>query len=242
MRAAESNNITLIKELCHENHSEHVNMTDDFGWTPLMSACYAGAYEAVELFLQLKADVTIKNKKGSNCFDLAKSKKHLTILKLLNEYLYDKYTVSKTDENSSKRKITPSLNFFCKTCKQNITDVSVSKHESSIMHLFSSTSKSKVPTSYGIPESNRGFQILLKSGWDRDKGLGPDGCGQKFPPKTILKQDKTGLGAKDYIPRVTHVIDSCTKEQKIRHSVRSSLRKEKRNEKLLERKLRQILS
>jgi hypothetical protein len=62
-------------------------------------------------------------------------------------------------------------------------------------------------TVYGIPESNAGFQMLARLGWDREEGLGPEGRkGGKFPVKTVLKKDRKGLGFEKTTARVTHVM------------------------------------
>jgi hypothetical protein len=36
--------------------------------------------------------------------------------------------------------------------------------------------------------------MMLRSGWDGRKGLGPEGQGQRYPVKTILKKDRKCLG------------------------------------------------
>lgn len=243
MKAAELNNVSLVQELCQENNKLYINQTDVFGWTPLMSACCAGAIDVVKLFLHWKPDVMIKDKRGNNCWNLAKCKGHFSILQLLNDYAQNNNSKYFDQESTSvERPKISTVKFYCEPCKQNIEDLSRSKHESSMMHLFNSAPKNNMPTMYGIPESNKGFQILLKGGWDKEKGLGPEGTGHKFPPKTILKQDKTGLGAKEYKARVTHILNMDDKNMNCKHSVRTHLKKRNRNEKRLEKKLRQMLS
>ena len=99
--------------------------------------------------------------------------------------------------------------FYCEICKMTVelgsSTMSLSKHTTSTVHQFSCQQKPKV-TPYGIRESNRGFQLLLKGGWDPEKGLGPDQQGQQFPVKTVLKQDRLGFGLSSSRakPRVTH--------------------------------------
>jgi hypothetical protein len=46
---------------------------------------------------------------------------------------------------------------------------------------------------------------MLRSGWDGRKGLGPEGQGQRYPVKTILKKDRKCLGSlKEEKPKITH--------------------------------------
>ena len=50
------------------------------------------------------------------------------------------------------------------------------------------------PSSLHLPPTNVGFRLLLRGGWDPQKGLGPTGGGTRTPPKTELKWDQRGLG------------------------------------------------
>ncbi|GBN97696.1 hypothetical protein AVEN_80732-1, partial [Araneus ventricosus] len=91
---------------------------------------------------------------------------------------------------------------FCSDCKVSYKTSSI-VHERSIAHLLVK-SKSDLSTFYHIPENNKGFQIMLKSGWDKNKGLGPNADGRKFPIKTVFKQDRSCIGKNKEVPKVTH--------------------------------------
>ena len=97
--------------------------------------------------------------------------------------------------------------YTCDICKIDFKETSRTEHESSTVHLFNCQHKPQ-STHYYIPEGNIGFKLLLKDGWDKEQGLGPEGKGLKFPVKTVLKRDRQGLGANPddpkSKPRVTH--------------------------------------
>jgi hypothetical protein len=57
---------------------------------------------------------------------------------------------------------------------------------------------------YAIPKANPGYQMLKKLGWSEEKGLGVNEQGNKGPLKTVLKNDRLGLGRDQKKPRVTH--------------------------------------
>ena len=64
-------------------------------------------------------------------------------------------------------------------------------------------------THFVIPEANVGYQMMIHGGWDKKSGLGPSGSGKLYPVKTILKQDRHGLGldreaGSKVTARVTH--------------------------------------
>ncbi len=97
----------------------------------------------------------------------------------------------------------------CEACDlNNLSPNELKAHLVSTLHHFKvESSKSEQKVHYVIPEANRGFQIMLGSGWKSNKGLGPPGkSGKLFPVKTVLKRDRYGLGlpeaAKD--KKVTH--------------------------------------
>jgi hypothetical protein len=103
---------------------------------------------------------------------------------------------------------------------------------------------------YGIPASNRGYQILVKGGWDREKGLGADGSGHKFPLKTVMKRDRAGLGGSTKEKaRVTHFTPLASQlKRKIRNNTSSrrkreaALSREQRRERMLRRELGDVLT
>lgn len=183
--------------------SKNVNVTDRFGWTPLMSAAYSGNVEIVNYFLKLGACVKSRDKSGHTAVDLATKQNHTDIVELLKESRKNKKKID-TVKSSSLIETTKQEKFYCDLCKIYFTETSIAKHESSTLHVFNTNPKIK-NNFYGIPKCNRGYQMLLNGGWDEDGGLGPSGEGKKYPVKTILKRDRKGIGeSKKKIAKVTH--------------------------------------
>uniref|UniRef100_A0A1B6KS25 G-patch domain-containing protein n=1 Tax=Graphocephala atropunctata TaxID=36148 RepID=A0A1B6KS25_9HEMI len=244
MKAVELGETTDVEELLGKN-KESVNCSDQYGWTPIMSACCAGNQTMVQLILRWRPNLSVRDKRGNSCRDLALARGHHRIVEILDQYvkdICDKKAVKQTTTNLPRAPSDKTV-FYCKVCKQSIENTSVKKHLSSTIHNFHVSSKRKMPTMYGIPESNKGYQILVKSGWNQEDGLGPSGEGHKYPPKTILKQDRTGLGAKKYKARVTHTLrDNNGKEIKQKKSFKRDFKTERRSDQRLERNLRRMLS
>ena len=218
----------LSKHMTHDN----VNLMDDFGWTPLMSAAYCGHLDIVEFLLNLGANRKAKEKSGLTAAQLALKKNYLNIVALLKkrtQYVTNKtlaetdaYTSEintdaaadkKSDDNNEiiyhnidneKNCPSESTGFYCDICEVHFYDTTWKKHQTSTLHIFNS--KPKLPsTMYGISKQNKGYQMLLNHGWDEECGLGPSGTGIKYPVKTCLKTDRKGIGQpneKEY--RVTH--------------------------------------
>ena len=207
-----------------------INAVDNFNWTLLMCAAHAGHMTIVRCLLDLGADWNhYTDRRGNNAADLARIGGHPNIAALIESHTdtcthglaaqsHDRSRSHAGMDDCKEERHTHSINgsstrdqmthssFYCDICKMTVElgTSTVSKHATSTVHQFSCQHKPKV-TPYGIPESNRGFQLLLKGGWDPEKGLGPDQRGQKFPVKTVLKQDRLGFGLSSRVkPRVTH--------------------------------------
>ena len=203
-QGAQDGDLKKVKEALKQGCA--INSTDDFQWTALMCACHSGQIRVVKYLLQRGALwEDFYDKKGRSALDLAKAANHIKIHELLISNLHS----NAESHTSSSRPRTRQHHdgYSCKICKMDFTETSKTEHESSTVHLFNCQHKPH-STLYHIPEGNIGFKLLLKDGWDKEHGLGPEGKGAKFPVKTILKRDRQGLGANPddprSRPRVTH--------------------------------------
>ena len=97
-------------------------------------------------------------------------------------------------------------------------------------------------THFVIPEANRGFQMMLSSGWDRKRGLGPSGSGKLFPVKTTLKRDRTGLGHESVkaASKVTHFDANDVSSVADRRERRSTFDKRRKSKTLAKEKLKEV--
>ncbi|XP_055948016.1 G patch domain and ankyrin repeat-containing protein 1 homolog [Argiope bruennichi] len=193
---AQQGNITGLKQ-CIENGLS-INQQDAYGWTPLMCAACEGHFSVVEYLLKAGANPDIRCKYGMTVIDIARKAKNDTIIKLLQNGID-----SSSKESSPKTHTYESeVEKFCSDCKASYKTSTII-HERSIAHLIMKN-KYDLSTFYHIPENNKGFQIMLKSGWDKNKGLGPNADGRKFPIKTVLKKDRSCIGKNKEVPKVTH--------------------------------------
>lgn len=190
-------------------HSGNVNISDGFGWTPLMSAAYAGNVDVVEFLLKLGANKKIRDKSGLTASQLASKNKFIEVEDILKKRENNSTEASKDSSGNlttlvDKRIPETNNNFYCSVCNSEFKDTTVKEHESSIVHVFNTKPK-LLNAHYLVPKGNKGYQMLINSGWDEEHGLGPSGEGRKYPIKTTLKQDRKGLGLdKKNITKVTH--------------------------------------
>ncbi len=199
--AAEGNDMDRVDAILEEGGVD-VDGRDQFGWTPLMVAACAGRTEVVDRLLEEGASWDCKDRAGNDAADLAIKKGHKEIAEVLQRHkeglarLGQEAAIEVESEEASRD--------FCESCQVEVS--CPRQHNSSTVHQFVQGEGSSVPTIYGIPEANRGFQMMLGGGWDRERGLGPEGReGKKFPVRTTLKRDRLGVGnPKAAPPRVTH--------------------------------------
>jgi hypothetical protein len=225
--------VDYLEEYCQE---VNLDEKDLHGWTLLMSAACAGAHDCLKLLLQAGADWTVEDRKGLTAYAHAKSKGRHVACSIIDEwidicsnpmmYLQSIQENSTTSgEETSGQSEQP---VHCEACGMDFSNQQ--EHLKSIVHLLSSgemNTDGKIH--FGIPESNKGFQMMLRTGWNKSCGLGPEGKGQKFPIKTVLKRDRVGVGnEKDRkAARITHFapFDPAAVENPTRLENTNTLRK-----------------
>ncbi|XP_018420283.1 PREDICTED: G patch domain and ankyrin repeat-containing protein 1 [Nanorana parkeri] len=203
LRCSQYGDMKGLRQLVEKEHCD-INFHDGYYWTPLMSAAFAGNKDAVSYLLKRGAAwVGVCETRGKDALRLAEEGGHREVVKLLQDSL-------KGQPQESQPRAQPPERKFCDVCKTHYQEDSIEIHERSTVHLFNK--KKKLPaTYYAIPEHNVGFKMMVKEGWDRESGLGPEGSGRKFPIQTVLKRDQKGLGfQRNEKPKVTHFASNDT--------------------------------
>ncbi|EDW01483.1 G patch domain and ankyrin repeat-containing protein 1 homolog [Drosophila grimshawi] len=243
-RLATSNNVEQLSQMCF-TEEQQLNLCDAYGWTALMMAACEGAEDAVAWLLQLGADAHVADKSGNTALKLAKRKCHAGIVQLLET----KGERVRSEDEPTVYAVTP---FYCEVCERNYKESTWRAHQTSTVHQFNMKS---LPIHklqrFNIPLRNRGLQLMVKQGWDREHGLGPTQSGRLYPVKTVLRKQRTGLGIEQSPARVTHFQAFDTNATKLRHRnppiaqprrTRNDMKREKLREWKQERRLRSELS
>lgn len=221
---------SLTYALSNEGGGFDVNVTDQFDWTLLMSAAHAGQRAVVVHLLRAGAEWRGRvNKRGRSAVDLARSAGHPEVGDLIESQSSSERRGSReraggrrstssssrqpaerscvTDDNCSLAN--GKLSHFCDVCGVEISADLSSTHSTSTLHQFC-CKHSPTVSNYGISVSNRGYQMMLREGWDPDNGgLGSRQQGRQFPVQTVLKRDRLGIGVRgtgSTKPRVTHFV------------------------------------
>lgn len=201
-RYAQEGDLEQLREVVESNLFD-VNSVDNFGWTLLMSSASAGRVNIVHWLLTKGAVWRgVTDRKGYDAPTLARHSGYEAMARMIEEFhWFEEQRCEHVEPQSVKMEP-----FYCDVCKQTVHKMTKSVHNSSTVHQFSCQHRPGVP-GYAISQSNRGFQMMLRSGWDPDRGLGCEGQGRQFPVKTVLKYDRHGLGVpptSEQRPRVTH--------------------------------------
>jgi len=200
--AIESDNVNVLHQAFDQGWQEEIiNCKDQFGWTPLMIAACAGALQAFKILLEKGADLNVKDKSGYTCISLAHKNSQSEIINYINSWTSKSLNQNKHSAETVSKSSNPPYEGKCDLCAAVFESHRLMKqHFTSTVHLMNverkeiSENGGNPKVHYGIPHSNRGFQIMLSNGWDSNLGLGPSGKGKLYPIKTVLKRDKNGLG------------------------------------------------
>ena len=207
----------LLKELCKlVEDGVNVNVHDAYGWTALMCASHTGHLPVVRYLLDRGARLTARDSEGRTSVDIAR---------VANQHHLVKYYENMEQDSDSHHQVNHAecSAFYCEICQAEFKDTPLDVHKTSTVHLFNSRLPRK-PTTYFLPENNKGFQMMLRAGWDKEKGLGSNEQGHKYPVKTVLKRNRQGLGTEaDTKARVTHfgandreAVKECTVKRKMK--------------------------
>ena len=201
----QSGDVTTLEQALMEGSD--VNTTDNYNWSLLMSAAYAGHLPVVQLLLRHGAKWRdIRDHRGFDAVDLATMAGHNDIVEILSP---SPATESNNNARCVRKRRHSALDknyqtsFYCEICVMEV-EGNETEHNLSTVHQFNSQFHSAdIP--YSIPQSNKGFQLMIKRGWNPENGLGPSEQGTLQPIKTVLKRDRQGLGSgRKQKPRVTH--------------------------------------
>eukprot|EP00112_Aurelia_sp_Birch-Aquarium-sp1_P015617 Seg3478.3 transcript_id=Seg3478.3/GoldUCD/mRNA.D3Y31 product="G patch domain and ankyrin repeat-containing protein 1-like" protein_id=Seg3478.3/GoldUCD/D3Y31 len=256
-RAITEGNIEKVKRLLSsEDEVLGLDICDQHGWTPLMSATAAGNIEIVKYLIDQGADIyQRRDKGGQSAWNIAVKLDQTETIDLFYNRRVKQEQVSTDEEAESvcHIDIDGTEHQRCELCGIEMPSFEMKTHQTSMTHLFQLYKEKNSQTSYQIAESNVGYKMLKEAGWSEEKGLGPEGLGQKHPIATVFKNDRLGLGQKSKErKRVTHFKahdydaiknkNLLTNERKQKNSLKRENMKKKMKSKCWERNLRAYMN
>lgn len=219
-RAATNGDLPTLHAIRFGNDGADINCCDQFGWSALMMASCAGHLTSVAFLLQQQCvDVSIVDAQQRSALSLAADQKHTDVVQLLHTHLQRLNEPRHSNDNHQQDVVVLSSDdedrppvadavFFCADCQRSFASTTRTQHVASILHRFNI--RDQLPAlskRYHLPDSNRGFRLMLKQGWNRECGLGPaqrNAESLSFPLKTTLRTARSGLGVRQPPARITH--------------------------------------
>ena len=226
-----------IEKMLNQSKDPDINAKDRFGWTGLMMAACEGSVNSFRiLLLKYGADLDVSDKKGNTASSLAEKKGYTDILEIVKQSK-EAIEISDDDNEMSDDQETK----FCEDCGIEIKK-STSNHQSSTVHLFSCKFKgSDKIKAFGIPRSNRGYQMMRRFGWDGNSALGAKQNGKLYPIRTVLRKKNTGLGTEQGSSKITHFEANDTRAVHFRPPPRALTKREIHENDLKDKRLEQRL-
>ncbi|CAH0725520.1 unnamed protein product, partial [Brenthis ino] len=184
-----------IGRLCKilDSWPEKLNIIDEFGWSLLMIACQANSIETAQELLKRGIDTSVRDKAGNSAQSLVIKSKNVILADILMQHSKQRSLKNETVTINKQRNKKLKQRYICEICDNKLYD-DKEEHLSSTIHNINASKGRKAAVNFVIPESNKGFQLMLRFGWNKEDGLGPNGSGKKYPIKTVQKNDKIGLG------------------------------------------------
>ncbi|XP_060063389.1 G patch domain and ankyrin repeat-containing protein 1 homolog [Ylistrum balloti] len=223
LTCSQNGDLAKVKE-CLTNDVD-IDSQDQFGWTALMCAACSGQSLVVKHLLANGANKHLTATGEKTAASIASDAGHCDVMRFISEFDPNKPEVIEERTQSSPRGIQVAQPFYCDVCKQDIKETSQINHQASTVHLFNMKMKAS-PHSFLEHSKNKGYQIMRRTGWDGEKGLGSEGQGLKFPIKTVLRKDRACLGS-----------DTSKEKAKITHFGPRDISAVKRNVSVSERKM-----
>ncbi|EGT58765.1 hypothetical protein CAEBREN_14144 [Caenorhabditis brenneri] len=194
LKAAKDGNLDEIRRFLRKKIP--IDTTDFYGWTATMCAAAEGNFEICKYLLENGADPGARDRNGLGIVQVAQKNRQKEFVRKLFAYFCGSDRPSTSSE--------PEQLTFCELCNTFIADSNT--HISTITHQLNDQKSSGAAPQSGIQigPSNIGYRLMRASGWTEDQGLGRNSDGSRFPIKTILKRNKTGLGMENLPKKVTH--------------------------------------
>lgn len=189
-----------VQELLLTSINPDVNATDVYGWSALMMSACEGSSNTFQKLLHLGADLSTADRRGDTAISLAEKKGFREILQIAEEFQKDCIEISDDDDDQQDDGA-----LFCSDCGIEISRSTSKSHQTSTVHLFSCKFKGNMNhKTFGITRSNRGFQMMRRTGWDGESALGARQNGKLYPIKTVIRKTRTGLGVEQDPAKITH--------------------------------------
>lgn len=206
-KAIHNNDLEYLKTYLGQGFDAFVE--DDFKWNVLMVAVASRSNDLISYFLENVEDkkrvlelIENEDAGGNSAESLTNRFGNEKALKIFNEFKSDYFTKRKVKNEPSlaeQQQKPPEAKleskYWCDECNQEFNQTQT-EHLKSILHQLNEKERPLSETSgrYHLRSDNKGYQLLVKSGWNETSGLGANEQGVKNPIKGKVKLNRKGIG------------------------------------------------
>lgn len=204
-KAIHQNDLSYLKVYLNNGFDPFVE--DDFKWNVLMVAVASKSNDILAYFLENVADkkrvlqlLESKDAGGNTAENLSKRFSNQKAIEIINEFksslarpeVKNEPTYEIVEDTTSEEE---EVKYWCEKCNKEFNQTE-SEHIKSIIHQLSETERPLSETSgrYHLRSDNKGYQLLVKSGWNETSGLGVNEQGVKNPIRGKVKLNRKGIG------------------------------------------------
>lgn len=243
-KAVQNNDLKTVKSYLLKGFN--VNTIDSYGWSGLMIAVCESNIEMVKLLLDFNASYNVNDKAGNDVFKIARNK-------IINEEVYNlliNHSLKSEYNDKLIDQVSKDLFEYCEKCDTMFNLKEKSSHLTSIVHIINENNKdpdAKIRVmDYHLKCNNKGYQLLMKEGWNQLKGLGSNEQGRIYPIKAIAKYDRLGIGIKSnskdkYVNKSNILKLKKNNDKPILKSIKE-IRKDVERNKIIEKNFRAYLN
>lgn len=212
-RACQNDEVSEVKDFLTSRPSS-LNVTDQFGWNGLMIAIAGNSNRVLKyLFTHrmhnslFKDLLETKDSTGTEtAHSIALRSKNTHAIQLIDswytEFAKKEPEVILLDDDDNETPVSSKdSQLLCSICQTLYAPADESTHLTSIVHQLALRQQEEQPTTdkiaynFHLGASNKGYQLLCKSGWEHRRGLGKQEQGLVFPIKAVPKPNRSGIGA-----------------------------------------------
>lgn len=180
-KAVEANDVAYVREYLSRGHDPFVE--DEYQWNVFMIAVASSSNDVLACLLSQEDNerpliverlTERRDLAGNTAVTLARNLRNPTAMRLIDDFLNPRPINNDIKPEPSELAAT----FWCDICKASFAQTQA-EHVASIVHQINDTDSRTegVCGKQHLTSDNKGYQLMVKSGWDETSGLGPSGQG-----------------------------------------------------------------
>jgi hypothetical protein len=205
LKSVQDNDLEYVSAYLEQQQQDFF-VVDDFKWNALMISIAAFNNTMIRVLLKALENVDLTRRRqfiahsdltGCDCLQLAKKVNNREAVELIESFNNQQSTAGITtpEEEEVNTCQLDDSQFYCDTCNS-LFNESQTQHCKSIVHQLNDNPGAE-QANYFLRSNNKGYELLVKSGWNESSGLGLNEQGVRKPVRAKIKLNRHGIGLMD---------------------------------------------